>query len=234
MVTRGRRSKKRGDSRVGFSVATPPVVASVDGGVSRQPWDVQWQHLALEMWCAEMRRKKLPDKRGVLVLISFFFKFGFVFFVLPILISASLFSLHTSPYFDNSHPLCLCFSFLSLSLCITRCTLTFTSRTPPAYFVRLPYVIVSHPLCLCFSFLGICLCITRCTLTFTSCTLPAYFVHLPHVIVSHPLCLCFSFLGLCFMFISCTSHITHAPYYCCFFHFYPFFVIKFFLKKKRK
>ena len=27
---------------VGFSPATPPVVASIDGGVSRRPWDVQW------------------------------------------------------------------------------------------------------------------------------------------------------------------------------------------------
>jgi len=158
----------------------------------------------------------------------------------PILISTPLFSLHTPPYSDNSYPLCLCFSFLGLCLCITRCTLTFTSRTPPAYFVHLPYVIVSHPyvfvsqfwacvysllatpshlphaphlLCLCFSFLGLCLCITCYTLTFTS--------HTPYVFVS-------LFLGLCFMFTSCSSHITQTPYYCCFFHFYPSFVIIFF------
>ena len=87
--------------------------------------------------------------------------------------------LRASPACDSLAPPMSLFLFLGLCLCITGRTLTFTSRTPPAYFVHLPHVIVLHPLYLCFSFLGLCLCITRCTLTFTSRTT----------------CVCFSFLA---------------------------------------
>jgi len=57
----------------------------------------------------------------------------------------STYLLRASPYSDNSHPLCLCFSFFGLCLCITRCTLTFILCIPPTYCAHLPYVIVSHP-----------------------------------------------------------------------------------------
>ncbi|QCE07158.1 hypothetical protein DEO72_LG9g2174 [Vigna unguiculata] len=38
----GRRNEKGEDLGSEFSPATPPVVAGVDDGVSRQPRDVQW------------------------------------------------------------------------------------------------------------------------------------------------------------------------------------------------
>jgi len=120
------------------------------------------------------------------------------------------------PTCDNSHPLCLCFSFFGL-------VFMYYSLDPHIYFthptclLRAPPTCDSlAPLCLCLSFLGLCLCITRCTFTFTS--------HTPYLFVS--------IFCLCFMFTSCTSHITHAPYYCCFFSLLSFFVINFFLKKE--
>ncbi|QCD82682.1 hypothetical protein DEO72_LG2g3022 [Vigna unguiculata] len=61
-VSRAGEETRRGEILgVRFSPATPLVVAGVD--VYRRSWDVQWQHLALKLWCAEIRRKRLPEKK---------------------------------------------------------------------------------------------------------------------------------------------------------------------------
>ena len=95
------------------------------------------------------------------------------------------YSLH--PHIHFTHPYLLCappacdsltppmslFLFLGLCLCITRCTLTFTSHTRLAYFVHLPHVIVSHLLCLCFSFWA---CV------YVLLAAPSHSLHVPHLL----------------------------------------------------
>jgi len=73
---------------------------------------------------------------------------------IPILISAPLFSLQTPPLYDNLHPYVFVFSFLGLCLCITRYTLTFTSHTPPTYYVHLHILITRTPYVFVFHFLA--------------------------------------------------------------------------------
>ena len=67
---------------VGFSPATPPVVAGVDGGVPRRPWDVQWQHRAGVVVCGD-EEEEAARKGEVLVLIRVLKIFEHVFFVHP-------------------------------------------------------------------------------------------------------------------------------------------------------
>jgi len=67
---------------VGFSLATPPVVAGIDGGVPRRPRDVQWQHRAGVVVCGD-EEEEAARKGEVLVLIRVFKRFEHVFFVHP-------------------------------------------------------------------------------------------------------------------------------------------------------
>jgi len=60
----------------------PPVVAGVDGGMSRRPRDVQWQHRDGVMVCGD-EEEEAARKGEVLVLIRVFKRFEPVFFVHP-------------------------------------------------------------------------------------------------------------------------------------------------------
>jgi len=50
--------------------------------------------------------------------------------------------LHAPPISDNSHPLCLCFSFLGMYLCITRCTSHITHAPYYCFFFLLFFFFV--------------------------------------------------------------------------------------------
>jgi len=65
---------------VRFSLAMPPLVAGVDGGVSLQPRDVKWQHRARVVVCGD-EKEEAARKGEVLVLIRVFKRFELVFFV---------------------------------------------------------------------------------------------------------------------------------------------------------
>ena len=144
----------------------------------------------------------------------------------PILISASLFSLHRPPHSDNSHPLCFNFLFLGLCLCITRCILTFTSHTPHAYFVHLPHVITRTPYVFV-SYFWACVYVLLAA--------PSHLLHTHTCLLRTPptcdslapLCLCFSFLGLRLCITRCTLTFTSCTPYVFVSLFGPVFYVHF-------
>ncbi|QCD93834.1 hypothetical protein DEO72_LG5g1910 [Vigna unguiculata] len=53
----GGEARKETIRGVGFSSAMLPLVAGVDGGVPRRPWDLRQRHRLLESWWLEAMEK---------------------------------------------------------------------------------------------------------------------------------------------------------------------------------
>jgi len=138
----------------------------------------------------------------LLILVGFCW---FISFVHPILIYATLFSLHTPAYSNNSTPLCVLFVWACciIVLCVPECLLAciscvilylfvFTHYTPTVYV----YTLHAFASCTCFSQFTPLILGSLYSQLLLAAPLPfnkhTSFTHAPHTLFKHPYIFVFS------------------------------------------